>query len=182
MSLFSGIKFTSEKAKALAAAPGSSASSAPATTRESSSLDRSPVPSYTIQAISLTNVATSIPAAPTVISKPVQPPKATAEWSPALKFAPRLNKPKAARPAAGPSTIYSAAPTVVVKHATVEKPTQAVQAVDERDEDILGPDGKPLARAPAMTLGTSAKRDRGRTDGKKKKGKKKVSLCPTRSL
>lgn len=113
--------------------------------------------------------------------------KADPGWSAALKFAPRLNKPKPAVAAVRsgtitPTTVYSAEPTVVVKSATPAA-TDVRSEGGPKDEVMLGTDGKPLAKAPAMTLGarnsgsgSAIKRERGRDDGKKKK-KKKVSGC-----
>ena len=70
--------------------------------------------------------------------------------------------------------------------------TTAEPQLKVEDEVVLGPDGKPLARAPAMTLGVIGEkrgakkgkkgkkreweRERGPGEGQKKKKKKKVGL------
>jgi hypothetical protein len=164
--------------------------------------------------------STSVPGAST--AKPI--PKATGEWSASLKFAPRVNKPKpplsssSRAPASGGfgASAHSgtSTPTSAISQSTSPGPggpgSGGFGAVIERSADIvrsaepklvrteevmLGPDGKPLARAPAMTLardkamrsvGAGAgsgsgpmKRDRdGRGENKRKK-KKKVSGANT---
>ncbi|ORY34087.1 hypothetical protein BCR39DRAFT_235924 [Naematelia encephala] len=168
MSLYSGIKFTAAELAAEAA------------------LNASEAAKKTAAASATAPTTSSSSSSPSGINKPAVPAKASAEWSASLKFAPRLNKPKPTTTARPPTTSYSAEPTVAVG---IVKPLETTNKTKE-DEIVLGVDGKPLAKAPAMTLaaagqkewsarekeGWGAKRDRGAADVRKKK-KKKVCDC-----
>lgn len=101
----------------------------------------------------------------------------TAGFSTALKFAPRINKPKPApaRPAHA-STAFDAAgvlekaPTLVVQPKT-SSPAQP--------EIKLGSDGKPLAAAPAMTIvDKKVKRTREQERERQKKKKARAGAGP----
>ncbi len=174
MSLYSGIKFgngQSDPTVATSATPSSSISTRVDEPSTSASPSASPA-----------NIESSKPA----LAKPA------GEWSTALKFAPRIPKAKPItappRPAGFSTTTYSAVPTVIEAKADIVRSAEPQLKVE--DEVVLGPDGKPLARAPAMTLGAGgekrgpakgkkgAKREwargRGPGEGAKKKKKKKV--------
>jgi len=175
MSLYSGIKFSSgqiDPALSLTGDPSSSSSS------------RNPQDPGT--------AASTAPSSSNGESSKLPLVKPAGEWSAALKFAPRIpkSKPTAAppRPAGFAATTYSAAPTVIEAKADLIRSAEPQLKVD--DEVVLGPDGKPLARAPAMTLGVGDKRglktgkkgakrdwdrERGSGEGRKKKKKKKAS-------
>ncbi|WVF71550.1 hypothetical protein IAT40_006358 [Kwoniella sp. CBS 6097] len=131
--------------------------------------------------------------------------KSTGEWSAALKFAPRVNKPKPAssnpasnsRPAgAGFVPVStSAASDTLQKQADIVRSAEPVLKSTNvpalgigtgtgtgpaEDEVQFGPDGLPLAKAPAMTLnaaGKGAATKRGKAgDAQKKKKKKKRAI------
>jgi len=132
----------------------------------------------------------ALPAAP-IVKQPLSA-KATGEYSAALKFAPRIKQAKApasSRPIASSSTTYSAPPVLIEAKPTAIRSAELVlNVIQKEDEVLLGPDGKSLPRAPAMTLAAAGqkewkagdangaqKRDRyGAGDGSKKKKKKKV--------
>ncbi|WRT66274.1 uncharacterized protein IL334_003227 [Kwoniella shivajii] len=132
------------------------------------------------------------------------------EWSAALKFAPRVNKPKPApattRPSGFTSSIASApTPTTGLgsESGVTESRVDTIRSAEpiitiaptpgagvglstlEQNEDEIqfGPDGLPLAKAPAMILDTKGKRGREGDDKKKKKKKKRKNnfqpLLPT---
>ena len=97
--------------------------------------------------------------------------KPAGEWSAALKFAPRIPKSKPAtapRPAGFSATTYSAAPTVIEAKADIVRSSEPQLKVE--DEIVLGRDGKPLAKAPAMTLAAAGAK---RAPGNGKKGTKR---------
>ncbi|RXK35392.1 hypothetical protein M231_07336 [Tremella mesenterica] len=101
-------------------------------------------------------------------------PKSTGpEFSASLKFAPRIAKTKTMIPRpTGPTTVYAALPVV--------RDSPPVSMIKE--EVAFGTDGKPLERAPAMTLKMKptkaelGKRGRDGDGSKKKKKKKKKRL------
>ncbi|EIW70706.1 hypothetical protein TREMEDRAFT_68179 [Tremella mesenterica DSM 1558] len=119
---------------------------------------------------------TTPPAAAAASSSAVQAakmPKSTGpEFSASLKFAPRIAKTKTMIPRpTGPTTVYAALPVVR------DSPPVSMT----KEEVAFGTDGKPLERAPAMTLKMKPTRaelgKRGRDgDGSKKKKKKKKRL------
>lgn len=124
-------------------------------------------------------------ALPPTQSKQKQPPA----FSSALKFAPRINKKPQKQPVSAahvnalplprnPSTSEGTAD--IVRSAEPVLHSRSPAAQEENDAQLVfGPDGQPLAMAPAMTIGTKAKggyRDRLGNDvsGEKKKKKKRV--------
>ncbi|WVQ80643.1 hypothetical protein IAT38_002748 [Cryptococcus sp. DSM 104549] len=151
--------------------------------------------------------STSSASAPGASSNGGNPPhklaKAPVGGSSALKFAPRINKkPAQARPAgtfgaAGAGQLGEARGIVrsaepVLHSTSAAAPSHVTATVHSsaavgtappgggEDEVILGPDGMPLAKAPAMTLakgkgkgGSGWKRDRNLGDGQKRRRKKK---------
>lgn len=111
-------------------------------------------------------------------SKQPQVLKPGGKSSAALKFAPRIRqtKPASGRPPASVSaTTYSAEPVFIDTQQPAERtstPVAQAPAQNEKEEVVLGADGQPLAKAPAMTL-AAAKRARGGDEERKKKKKKK---------
>ncbi|WWC70292.1 uncharacterized protein I206_104242 [Kwoniella pini CBS 10737] len=181
MSLYGGIKFASS-------APAEEQSNSTNTAGPSTSSISKP-PSGSINA---TQTTASVSEA--------KPQQKTGEWSAALKFAPRVNKPKpttSSRPIGftttstsnsglgsgsnSPTTvseskidiIRSAEPTVILSTTGVGLGTGKI----DEDEIQFGLDGLPLAKAPAMTLNSKpppgVKRGREGEEKKKKKKKKK---------
>ncbi|OCF36771.1 hypothetical protein I316_01367 [Kwoniella heveanensis BCC8398] len=147
------------------------------------------------------------------------PAKSTGEWSAALKFAPRVNKPKPTAastsstnnngastsasgfrpagfapvsstssslspgpgPSPGPSADIVRSAEPILKTVNVSTPGATKSTTTAEDEVQFGPDGLPLARAPAMTLNAANKGSvagkRGKAgDGQKKKKKKKRKI------
>ncbi|WVQ99323.1 hypothetical protein IAU59_006455 [Kwoniella sp. CBS 9459] len=142
--------------------------------------------------------------------------KSTGEWSAALKFAPRVNKPKPAAssttstartsgfaPVPGTSSSTSATSSTsgvsqpqnlsqkpadivrsaepVLKTTTVPPPGAASATASAEDDVQFGPDGLPLAKAPAMTLNAASKGlpgKRGKAGDAQKKKKKKKRKIP----
>ncbi|WVW83811.1 hypothetical protein I302_105832 [Kwoniella bestiolae CBS 10118] len=148
------------------------------------------------------STSTSQPSSSTFTSGQGQPPTSTpqpqktGEWSAALKFAPRVNKPKpltASRPigfASTTTTIASSSSSGTSPIVTKSKPDIIRSAEPSltgvgistggqnvEDEIQFGADGLPLAKAPAMTLvpkgAGTGKREREGEDKKRKKKKKK---------
>ncbi|BEJ00635.1 hypothetical protein CcaverHIS631_0504920 [Cutaneotrichosporon cavernicola] len=150
MSLFAGISFTSDKAKALAAESAAAAGGSSA----SSSVPTVPAPSVSIPAPAPAPAATQPPAPTPPSSTPVpkQPPPSRA----ALQFAPRAKKPP-------PKPTYSAAP-VIAAPPTISAPPPPPPE-DGENENGNEP------RAPAMTLASKRRPDAQR---KKKKKKRRV--------
>lgn len=126
-------------------------------------------------------------ALPPTQSKQKQPPA----FSSALKFAPRINKKPQKQPVStahvnalplprNPSTSEGTAG--IVRSAEPLLHSRSPTAQEENGAQLVfGPDGQPLAMAPAMTIGTKAKggyRDRLGNDvsGEKKKKKKRVRI------
>ena len=134
----------------------------------------------------LTKPSASTSKLPSLGSTSKAPIKLPPGQSAALNFAPRIRQTK---PPAPPRPIgnYTAAP-VIEKQPDLVRPSSAAQPSKwGEDEDVLGQDGKVLARAPAMTLGPGAgekgkgmKRDR--EEEKKRKKKNKVRAHPTRLI
>nr|XP_018263166.1 uncharacterized protein I303_04659 [Kwoniella dejecticola CBS 10117]OBR85324.1 hypothetical protein I303_04659 [Kwoniella dejecticola CBS 10117] len=196
MSLYGGIKF----------AASSSSSSG-----EIDKSSKEPTSTTNPSGSSSTAAAQPAPSASTSNSDIKKP----GEWSAALKFAPRVNKPRpqpSSRPAGfgngnttstsqnasgsgsnspnvseshknAPDIIRSAEPTLNV-NVNVNVPAGGVGVglvgSNSKDEDEVqfGPDGLPLAKAPAMTLAATSKAlpgmgKRGREGDEKKKKKKK---------
>ncbi|KAK8864315.1 hypothetical protein IAR55_001562 [Kwoniella newhampshirensis] len=181
MSLYGGIKFSAAEIQAQADAEAAS-DRATASTSDSKS--------------GSTSTSTSAP-------------KVAAGYSAALKFAPRIPKPKPTYRPAGFAPISSTSsapapastsyipPTINDGLTNVESSGVRIDIVrtaepvlkSQEEEVVLGPDGLPLAKAPAMTLaaggqkGKFGKRDRVGGDGQKKKKKKKKKnqqpLMPT---
>ncbi|KAK6910192.1 hypothetical protein I203_104224 [Kwoniella mangroviensis CBS 8507] len=185
MSLYGGIKFASGSASASVSAPASSEEGKPSSSQPSSSINPTPT-------------------RPTSAA-----PQKTGEWSAALKFAPRVNKPKppTARPVGfsnTTSTIASSSsnsngnsPVPGVVDAQTQTKSDIIRSAEPviattigvgvgistggqevEDEVQFGPDGLPLAKAPAMTLAPKVvpgkgKREREGDDKKRKKKKKK---------
>jgi splicing factor 45 len=90
------------------------------------------------------------------------------EWSAALKFAPRIPK---SRPIPTPrpvvsTTTFAAAPVIIQAKAEIVKPAE-VYREEVVEQIVLGLDGKPLARAPAMTLIGGKWKGKGKGKGKK---------------
>ncbi|XAO23895.1 hypothetical protein I312_102680 [Cryptococcus bacillisporus CA1280] len=127
-------------------------------------------------------------------SRQKQPPA----FSSALKFAPRINKKPQKQPVStahvnalplprNPSTSEGTAD--IVRSAEPVLHSRSPAAQEENDAQLVfGPDGQPLAMAPAMTIGTKAKgghRDRlgndvsGEKKKKKKRRKNQQPLFPT---
>nr|ODN88273.1 hypothetical protein L203_02882 [Cryptococcus depauperatus CBS 7841] len=134
---------------------------------------------------STSNVATTVEAADikSTTDSNSNKPKTTAEYSSALKFAPRINK-KPAKPTA-PTFSIPIVQRAAISCATESKPDvirsaepvinkSLLQPAEAQDGIQLGPDGTPLAMAPAMTLAAEAVKE-GYKDkiGDKKKKKKK---------
>jgi len=97
-----------------------------------------------------------------------------------LSFAPRINKAKSTPKPSFSATTYSAAPVIVP--AAGVRTAEPVPSVQSQKEDvILDNEGKPLARAPAMTLSANkaAAWKNSNADGSKKRKKKKVSYRST---
>ncbi|WWD17386.1 hypothetical protein CI109_101827 [Kwoniella shandongensis] len=170
MSLYSGIKFSASELQAQADAKTAS--------------DRN-------QASTSTSISTSSSTSETKPSSSgpsASAPKAAAGYSAALKFAPRIPKPKPttsnARPAGFvPAPLTSIGNGLASASSSVDivRSAEPILNVQQEKEIQFGPDGLPLAKAPAMTLaagqkGKFGKRDRGAGDGQKKKKKKKKKI------
>lgn len=107
------------------------------------------------------------------------PKPAVGKGSAALKFAPRIRQSKPAQPKrSGPTTIYAAEPVFIdTQHPSagpLSASTSAAQKNVETNEVVIGNDGRPLARAPAMTIAAAQKGKAGDDERKKKKKKKRV--------
>jgi splicing factor 45 len=160
MSLYGGIKFNIGDGQQLEK-PSSGSSSPKQSTETGSHQDGAGDPAQSAFTGSESKVRPS-----------AQPSKPATKPSAALKFAPRIRQP---RPAAGPSTTYSAEP-VFVDTLRPEPPTSAStsSAKGKSHEVVFGNDGKALAKAPAMTLvAGGGKRERGKEEEQRRKLKKK---------
>ena len=176
MSLYAGIKFNKSQAE----------------NDVSTSTDLTPItaPAQTLQ--QTTASASPAVSSPTPESSRPNIVKPAGEWSAALKFAPRIPKPKPttpARPAGFSATTYSAAPTVIEAKADIIRTADPQLKVE--DDVVLGPDGKPLAKAPAMTLVAAGAKGNGKKAAKREwerqrlmgegaARKKKKKVCPSR--
>ncbi|KAK4684536.1 splicing factor 45, partial [Tremellales sp. Uapishka_1] len=162
MSLFGGITFNSEQAKALAT-------------------------SSTIRLYCLQHLSYLLAARPSAIATEAPrdadtPAKTIGERPAALEFAPRLKKPKpaSARPASLQSSSIASSSTIsATPHMDIVR--AASPKLHKVDEVILDSDGRPLAKAPAMTLAAAGQREwsdraqgakRGKAEGDRKKKKK----------
>lgn len=172
MSLFSGIKFSSEKAKTLASEHTQANASAP---------PASDIAATSKPAVPIANPLLTASHAPknTAVPAPNSASKAASSSVPAalLQFAPRRPKPQA-RPAS--KAVYSAPPTssAVVEAAPVLVVPPPASSTAKKDEVVLGPDGMPVVRAPAMTLAAAQKEKEKKGEGQQqqqqRKRKKKV--------
>lgn len=170
MSLYGGIKF---------AAPETVSVPVEAPTKQ-----KEKEPSGKSAPVFLTGHVADRPAGPSSITTSAPKPanKVAAGYSAALKFAPRIKQPKPAQPSRPIGNYTSAS---VVERQPDIRPIGAgsVSAASTNisgDDLVLGADGRPLARAPAMTLGAEGKGKgikRDREEEKKRKKKKKVRAC-----
>lgn len=122
-------------------------------------------------------IAASVPTAPTRFK--------VATTSAALNFAPRINKPKPTAPKpVSTFTSYTstpvektAPPTGIAGIVRSAEPVLINQIEKKENQVILGKDGKPLAKAPAMLIGSKkvAGWKNQSDDAAKKRKKKKAS-------
>jgi hypothetical protein len=122
---------------------------------------------------------------------------ASAGFSSSLKFAPRLNKPKAAVKPAG--TTFNAG--VLEKQAEIHRSSAgagsqspgpggpgsnghngAQNQMQAREQVQLGPDGRPLASAPSMTMAQEKRPKRDREEERLRQKRKKVSIVLASSM
>lgn len=153
MSLYGGIKFAigkpDEAKEAGDTGEGSSAQGSTSTTTQNKDTTQAPKPTVSV-----------------------------GKGSAALKFAPRIRQPKPAQPPrSGATTIYAAEPVFVDTRHPATGPSSASTLTSQKvanEEVVLGNDGRPLARAPAMTIAAAQRARPGDDERKKKKKKKRV--------
>ena len=159
MSLYGGIKFT-DAAKAIAGDAPS-----PLVAKEEASAG----PPGSKQVASETDSA-----GPSTGPPSIPHPKPVVQ-SDVLKFAPRINKAKPMNKPVGTSIpVYSAPPSISSPGPSSSRPESVPSKGAEEEQVVLGPDGRPLAKAPAMTLKPN--------DRKRKKKKVGTSTACSQTL